>query len=87
MDSSQDAEHHAAGDTAPRAIVPPALAFEPFFPLDVTMAQWTDGQTGALSLTPPAASGQGKAPDDSCLFLPYNDLASAGALREGGECA
>jgi hypothetical protein len=69
LDGPQDVEQDAAGDAAPRATVPPALAFERFFPLDLPMAQWTEGKTGALSLTPPASSGQGKAPYDRFIFI------------------
>jgi hypothetical protein len=36
LDRPQDTEQHAAGDAAPRARVPPGLAFERFFPVDLT---------------------------------------------------
>jgi hypothetical protein len=75
LDGPQDAAQDAAGEAAPRAIVPPGLAFERFVPFDVTRAQWTEGKTGALSPTPPASLGQGTAPYDSFIFIPFHDRA------------
>jgi hypothetical protein len=38
LDGPQDAAQDAAGEAAPRAIVPPGLAFERFVPFALTMA-------------------------------------------------
>src|SRR5881392_1631024 len=54
LHGTKDVEQHATGDPAPRTIADPGLAFEGLFTSDVTLAQWTDGKTGALSPTPPA---------------------------------
>ena len=41
LDGADDAEQHAAGDAAPRAILQPRLAFEAFFAFDLALAQGT----------------------------------------------
>jgi hypothetical protein len=69
LHGTNDAEHHAAGDPAPRAIADPRLAFERLFTSDLTLAQWPGRQAIALGAAPPALPGQGKAPQDSFIFV------------------
>ena len=83
LDGADDAEQHAAGDAAPRAIADPRLAFERLFTSDVALAQWTRGETIALGAAPPALPGQGKAPQDGFIFVEQNDLAPARPVLQG----
>ena len=69
MDGTDDAEQHAAGDAAPRAIPQPRLAFEAFFAFDLALAQGTYREASALGFAPPACPRQGKPPDDGFIFI------------------
>jgi hypothetical protein len=69
LHSADDAEQHAAGDTAPSAIVDPRLAFEALVTFDLTLTQRTRGEARALYFAPPASAGQGKAPEDGFIFI------------------
>ena len=80
------AEQHAAGDTAPGAIASPRLAFERLLTFDLTLAQGTYREAGALGGAPPARAGQRKAPQDGFVCIEQNDLATAGLILEGGKC-
>ena len=64
----------------------PRLAFERFVTSDVTLAQWTRGEAIALGAAPPAQPGQGKAPQDSFIFVEHNNLALARSVLQGSEC-
>jgi hypothetical protein len=75
LDGTDDAEQHAAGDAAPRAIPQPRLAFEAFFAFDLALAQGTYREASALGFTPPACPGEGKTPHDRFIFIEQNDLA------------
>jgi hypothetical protein len=86
LDGTDDAEQHAAGDAAPRAIPQPRLAFEAFVAFDVALAQGTYREASALGCAPPARAGQGKAPQDRFVFIEQNDLTTARPVFEGGEC-
>ncbi len=86
LDGADDAEQHAAGDAAPGARADPRLAFERFVTSDVTLAQWTRGEAIALGAAPPAQPGQGKAPQDSFIFVEHNNLALARSVLQGSEC-
>jgi hypothetical protein len=85
LDGANDAEPHAAGDTAPRAIAYPRLAFERLFMADLTLAQWTRGEAIPPGAAPPAQPGQGKAPEDGFIFVEQNDLAPASPILQGSE--
>jgi hypothetical protein len=69
LHSADDAEQHAAGDTAPSAIVDPRLTFEALVTFDLTLTQRTRGEARALYFAPPASTGQGKAPQDGFIFI------------------
>jgi hypothetical protein len=69
LDGADDAEQHATGDTAPRAMLQPRLAFEPFFAFDLALAQRARGEANALRFVPPARAGQGKTPEDRFIFI------------------
>jgi len=75
LDGTDDAEQHAAGDAAPRAIPQPRLAFEAFFAFDLALAQGTYREASALGFAPPACPGEGKTPHDRFIFIEQNDLA------------
>jgi hypothetical protein len=85
LHGTDDAEQHAAGDTAPRAILHPRLAFEGFRACDLTLAQRARGEASALHFAPPARAGQGKAPQDRFIFIEQNDLATAGPVLQRGK--
>src|SRR5881628_1255812 len=85
LDRAQHTEQHAARDPAPGAIAHPRLAFDGFVALDLALAQRTDGQTRALGAAPPAQPGEGKAPEDRCIFVEHNDLAPACAVLQGSK--
>jgi hypothetical protein len=69
LDGANHAEHHAAGDPAPGAILQPRLAFVAFVAFDVVGAQGPCGQTRPLGAAPPAQPGQGKAPQDRFVLV------------------
>jgi hypothetical protein len=77
--------HTPAGETAPRAILPPRLAFEAFCAFALTLTQRTGGQTRALGAAPPAQPGEGKAPQDRFIFVEQNDLATTRSVLQGSE--
>ena len=85
LDRAHDAEPHAAGDTAPRAIASPRLAFEGLLAVDLTLAQRAEREARALGGAPPARAEQGKAPQDRFVFIEQNDLATSRAILQGGE--
>jgi hypothetical protein len=85
VDSANDTAHHALRHTTPRTSVQPGLAFEGLLAFDVAVAQGPCGQARALGAAPPAQPGQGKAPQDRCLFVPSNDRAPANSGLEGSE--
>lgn len=85
LHGTDDAEQHAAGHTAPRAIATPRLAFEGLLAFDLTLTQRTRGEASALRFPPPARAGQGKAPQDRFVFIEQNDLTTTRPVFEGGE--
>ena len=85
LDRTDDAEQHPAGDTAPRAILPPRVAFEGLLAFDLTWAQRACRDTSALGGAPPACAEQGKAPEDGFVFVEQNDFATACPILQGGE--
>jgi hypothetical protein len=85
LHGTDDAEQHAARDTAPGAILHPGLAFEGFLAFDLTLAQRARSEAGALHFAPPTRPGQGKTPEDSFIFIEQNDLTLAGPVLEGRE--
>ncbi len=85
LDGTDDAEQHAAGDPAPRAIATPRLAFEGLLAFDLTLTQRARGAASALRFPPPARAGQGKAPQDRFVFIEQNDFTTASPVFEGGE--
>jgi len=80
-----NAEQHAAGDAAPGAILPPGLAFQGLLAVDVALAQGAYGKAHALGGAPPAGAGQGKAPEDRCVFIEHNDLTPTRLVLEGSQ--
>jgi hypothetical protein len=86
LDGAHDAEQHAAGEAAPRTILPPRLAFAAFFAFDVALAQRPCWETSTGGFPPPASTGEGKTPQDGLIFIEHNDLATASTVLQGGEC-
>jgi hypothetical protein len=66
--------------------VAPRLAFEGLLACDLTRAQRPYGEAGALRCAPPARAGQRTAPQDRCICIEQNDLATTRLGLEGGEC-
>ena len=62
-------EQHATGDAAPGAMAHPGLAFQAFFPFDLTLAQRACRQAITLGATPPPYPWQGKAPQDGFIGI------------------
>jgi hypothetical protein len=85
LHGADNAEQHAAGDTAPGAIASPRLAFAGLLTFDLTLAQGTSREAGALGGAPPAGAGQGKAPQDGFVCIEQNDLPTASLVLEGGQ--
>jgi len=86
LDGTKHTQHHAAGDAAPGAIRHPRLAFAGVLACDLALAQWTYREASALGCVPPARAGQGKAPQDGCVFREHNDLPTTSLGLEGGQC-
>ena len=72
-----DMEQHPTGDATPAAVALPGLAFETLLGVDLPLAQRAGGQTVALAAAPPAASGQGKAPQHGLILIEQDELALA----------
>jgi hypothetical protein len=85
LDGTDDAEQHAAGDAAPRAILQPRLTFERLFTFELALAQGTDREASALGFAPPAGPRQGKPPEDGFIFIEHNELATASPILPRGE--
>src|SRR5499427_6807603 len=85
LDGAQHAEQHATGDTTPGAIASPRLTFAGLLTVDLTLAQGTYREAGALGGAPPARAGQGKAPQDRFIFVEQNDIALARPVLQGRE--
>ena len=85
LDGADDTEQHAAGDTAPRAVLPPRLPFVTFLLFDLALAQRACGQAIPLGAAPPAQPGQGKAPHDRFIFIEQDDLPATCAVLQGSE--
>ena len=85
LHGADDAEQHAAGDTAPGARAYPRLAFEALVTFDLTLAQRTRGEASALHFAPPTCPGQGKTPDDGFIFVEQNDLTPTGPILQRGK--
>ena len=64
-----DAEPHAAGHPAPRALATPRWAFAGLLAFDLPLTQRARGAASALRLPPPARAGQGKAPQERFVFI------------------
>jgi hypothetical protein len=60
LDRANDAEQHAAGDTAPRTILQPRLAFEAFFAFDLALGQGRVGRRARCALRHQPARGRAK---------------------------
>jgi len=86
LDSADDAEQHAAGDTAPRAVLPPRLPFVTFLLFDLALAQRACGQAIPPGAAPPTQPGQGKAPHDRFIFIEQDNLTSTCLILQGSEC-
>jgi hypothetical protein len=82
---ADDAEQHAAGDAAPRAILEPGLPFEGFVVCDLTLTLGAGAEASTLGGAPPARAGQGKAPEHRFVFIEQNDLALACLILEGSK--
>ena len=85
MDRTNDVEQHPTGETTPRTILQPRLAFEAFFAFDVALAQGTYREASALGCAPPARAEQSKAPQDRFVCIEQNDLPTARLVLEGGK--
>ena len=85
LDGADDAQQHAVGETTPRAILQPCLAFEVFFAFDLALAQRPGGETRAVGFPPPASTGEGKAPQDRLIFIEQNDFPTTSPVLQGGE--
>jgi hypothetical protein len=84
LDGADDTEQHAAGDPAPRAVLPPRLPFATFFLLALALVQRAYGQAIALGAAPPAHPGEGKAPHDRFVFIEQDALSSTCPVLQGG---
>ena len=69
LHGTADAEQHAAGDAAPRAILHPRLTFETFLAFALALAQRAGGQASTRRFAPPAGPRQGKTPEDGCILI------------------
>jgi hypothetical protein len=85
LDGPKDTEQHAAGDTAPGAILHPRLPFEGLLAFKLTLTQWAYGEASTLGCAPPARAGQRKAPPDCFVFIEQNDLIPTGLIFESCE--
>src|SRR2546421_7778506 len=85
LDGANDAEQHAAGNAAPGAILHPRLAFASLLAFDLALAQGTERQPGTRGGAPPPRAGQGKAPQNRCIGIEHNDLATARLVLERGQ--
>ena len=85
LDRPNDTEQHAAGDTAPGAILEPCLAFEGFVAFDLTLTQGAEREARTRGGAPPARAGQGKAPQDGFVFIKQNDVATARLVLESSQ--
>jgi hypothetical protein len=85
LHGANHAEQHAVGDPAPGAILEPRLPFEGCVAFDLTLAQGTYREAGALGGAPPARTGQGKAPHDRFICIEQNDLPAASLVLESGQ--
>jgi hypothetical protein len=86
LDGANHTASHAARETAPGAIAQPRWAFETLRAFALAWAEGTRGPTSALRGAPPARPGQRQAPQDRCVCIEQNDLATARLEREGGKC-
>jgi hypothetical protein len=86
LDGAHDAEQHPTGDAAPGAITSPSWPFEGLLTFDLTLAQRTRREASTLHCAPPACTGQGKAPQDGCVFIEHNNLTTARLVLERSEC-
>jgi hypothetical protein len=85
LDCPNDTEQHTAGDTAPGAILHPRLPFEGLRAFNLTLAQGAYGEASPPGCTPPARTGQRKAPQDRFIFIEQNDLTPTGLIFESRE--
>src|SRR5918999_2861157 len=85
LDRPHDTEQHAAGDTAPGAILPPRLAFATLIAPERAWAEGAYGQASALRCAPPTCPRQGKAPEDGFILIEQNDLPPTGLVLQSGE--
>jgi hypothetical protein len=86
LDGAHHAEQYATGDPAPGALLHPRLACAGLCTVALTLAQRPCGQTHPLGAAPPARSGQGKTPEDGCIFIQQHALPLARSLLQGGKC-
>lgn len=86
LDGTNDAEQHATGDAAPRAILQPRLPFEGFVAFDLTLTQGAGAEASTLGFAPPARAGEGKAPEYRFVFIEQNDLTPVCPILQGSEC-
>jgi hypothetical protein len=85
LDGPNDTEQHAAGDTAPGALLPPRLACEGLLACHLTLAQGAYGEARPLGGAPPARAGQRKAPQACVVFIEHNDLTPTSLIVESRE--
>lgn len=76
LHGANDVEQDPAADPAPGAMLRPDLAFERFFPFDVTGTQRAGGQAIALCAARPPAMEEGKPPHDRLIRVEQDDLAA-----------
>lgn len=82
---ADDIEQDAAGDATPAAILLPGLALEALLGVNLALAQRTNGEAVALVTSPPAASGQGKAPKHRLILVEQNDFTLARPVFQSRE--
>ena len=85
LDGPNDTEQHAAGDTAPGAILHPRLPFAGLLAFNLTWAQGAEGEASTLGCTPPAGPEQGKPPEDGFIGIEQDDLPAACLVLESGQ--
>jgi hypothetical protein len=75
-----------AGETAPRALASPRVAFERGVACALTLTQRAGGEARARGLAPPARAGQGTAPQARVVCREPHDRAPTSPGRQGSAC-
>jgi hypothetical protein len=80
---TDDIEQDATGNATPATALLPGLAFETLLSVDLALTQGAHGEAVALASSPPAASGQGKAPQHGLILIEQDDLVLTRPILQG----